>query len=70
MMNRLMIIIIIIAATSKFMFFRLGGFGRNSLCGVGAAANFARKIKVLIFVFFLQNPFPEGNTIFKFHFAS
>ena len=67
-MNRL--IIIIIAATSKFMFFRLGGFGRNSLCGVGAVANFAKTMKVWIFALFLQNPFPEGNTLFKFHFAS
>ena len=33
-------LVIIIAATSIFLFFRLGGFGRNSLCGVGAAANF------------------------------
>ena len=66
-MNR---VLIRIAATSKFQFFRLGGFGRNSLCGVGAAANFAKKMKVWIFVFFLQNPFPEGNHIFKFHFAS
>ena len=66
-MNRMLIMI---PATSKFRFFRLGGFGRNSPCGVGAVANFAKKMKVLIFALFLQNPFPEGNTLSKFHFAS
>ena len=68
MMDRL--IIIMIPATSKFLFFRLGGFGRNSLCGVGAVANFAKKMKVYISALFSQNPSPEGNTFFKFHFAS
>ena len=64
-MNR---ILIIITATSFLV--RLSGFGRNSLCGVGAVANFEEKMKVWIFELFLQNPFPEGNTLFKFHFAS
>ena len=29
-----------------------------------------KKMKVWIFALFLQNPFPEGNTLFKFYFAS
>ena len=60
-MNRIFIIIIIIitiTATSKFSFFRLGGFGRNSLCGVGAVANFAKKNESLDFHVFLAKSIP------------
>ena len=46
-MNR---IFIKIPATSKFMFFRLGGFGRNSPCGVGAIADLCYKCKLKVFI--------------------
>ena len=60
-------ILIMITATSKFRFFRLGGFGRNSPCGVGAAADFCYKckLKVLILIVFLAKSIPWREYFFQ-----